>query len=94
MNDTPHFRLAIRELACLLPQFSAQILLCHGYKAGILGRIAARRVGIPVAAVSRGWTYQNPKVLIYEILDRINLRGWTGSSASPRGRPPRSVARA
>ena len=50
------------------------ILLCHGYKANILGRIAARRVGIPAVAVSRGWTGENRKVRAYEWLDRRHLR--------------------
>ena len=36
--------------------------------------IAARRVGIPVVAVSRGWTWENWKVRQYERLDRLNLR--------------------
>jgi glycosyltransferase involved in cell wall biosynthesis len=40
----------------------------------VLGRIAARRVGIPVVAVSRGWTWENLKVRAYESIDRVNLR--------------------
>ena len=73
-HDTPHFQAAIRELAVLLRHHSADILLCHGYKAGLLGRLAARRVGIPIVAVSRGWTYESPKIRLYELIDRINLR--------------------
>lgn len=73
-HDTPHFSLAVRELTDQLRGTSAGILFCHGYKSSILGRFAARRAGIPVVAVSRGWTYENPKVRAYEVLDRINLR--------------------
>ena len=46
----------------------------HGYKADILGLRAARRVGIPVAAVSRGWTAEDFKVRLYEFIDRRVLR--------------------
>lgn len=73
-NDTPKLRAAIRELATLLRSRGANLLLAHGYKANMLGRIAARRCGIPVVAVSRGWTGENRKVRCYEALDRFHLR--------------------
>jgi glycosyltransferase involved in cell wall biosynthesis len=73
-HDTPHFRAAIAELVDRLRELGVEVLFCHGYKAGLLGRIAARRAGIPVVAVSRGWTYESLKVRGYELLDRINLR--------------------
>lgn len=73
-NDTPHFRAAIGELVDRLSGLSIDVLFCHGYKASLLGRPAARRAGIPVVGVSRGWTYESLKVRIYELLDRINLR--------------------
>jgi glycosyltransferase involved in cell wall biosynthesis len=73
-HDTPYFRAATRELTERLAAARAQVLCVHGYKAGLLGRIAARRAGIPVVAVSRGWTHENPKVRLYEVLDRLNLR--------------------
>src|SRR5437899_1808538 len=72
--DTPHLRKAVRELTSRLREIRADALCCHGYKANVLGRIAARRAGIPVIAVSRGWTAENWKVSLYELLDRINLR--------------------
>ena len=72
--DTPHFRLAIRELMERLTEERVDVVLVHGYKAGLLGRIAARRAGVPVIAVSRGWTYESTKVRMYEGLDRLNLR--------------------
>jgi glycosyltransferase involved in cell wall biosynthesis len=74
-HNTPYLRAATRELTERLVAARAQVLCVHGYKAGLLGRIAARRAGIPVVAVSRGWTHENPKVQLYEVLDRINLRG-------------------
>jgi glycosyltransferase involved in cell wall biosynthesis len=73
-NDTPHFRAAITELSDLLRRVEAGVLCCHGYKANLLGRFAARRCGVPVVAVSRGWTGENLKVRLYEALDRLGLR--------------------
>jgi glycosyltransferase involved in cell wall biosynthesis len=73
-HDTPYIRGAYAELAELLRRSRSDILFCHGYKAGLIGRLAARRAKIPVVAVSRGWTYESAKVRMYELLDRINLR--------------------
>jgi glycosyltransferase involved in cell wall biosynthesis len=73
-HDTPHFAAAIREIANLLQAGNAKILCCHGYKAILLGRVAARRAGVPAVAVSRGWTYENTKVRGYEFLERVSLR--------------------
>jgi glycosyltransferase involved in cell wall biosynthesis len=73
-NDTPHLRAAVRELAGLLSREGAEVLFCHGYKANLVGRPAARRLGIPAVAVSRGWTGESWKVRAYEALDRAHLR--------------------
>jgi glycosyltransferase involved in cell wall biosynthesis len=73
-HDTPYFRAAIKELSERLQQVRARVLCCHGYKAGLLGRLAARRQRIPVIAVSRGWTGESRKIRFYETLDRLNLR--------------------
>ncbi len=73
-HDTPRFQAAIREMAQRLREHRADVLCCHGYKANLLGRWAARRVGIPVIAISRGWTGENLKVRLYERLDRWCLR--------------------
>src|SRR5262245_30624995 len=54
-NDTPHLHAAVRELEGSLESIEADVLCCHGYKADLVGRPAARRLGIPVVAVSRGW---------------------------------------
>lgn len=73
-HDTPRFRKAIAELAELLKRQGAHVLLCHGYKANLLGRPAARRGGIPAVAVSRGWTAESWRVRLYETIDRFHLR--------------------
>src|SRR5262249_35089656 len=51
--------------------------LCHGYKANLLGRPAARAAGVPAVAVSRGWTGESLRVRLYEWLDRRHPR-WVG----------------
>jgi glycosyltransferase involved in cell wall biosynthesis len=73
-HDTPHARLAIREIASFLRGNFADVLVTHGYKSNLLGRPAARQAGIPIVSVSRGWTGENLKVWCYEALDRFHLR--------------------
>ena len=73
-HDTPNLRAAVREITAQLQRIGATVLLCHSYKANMLGRIAARRAGIPVVAVSRGWTGESFRVRMYERLDRLHLR--------------------
>src|SRR3954447_12085106 len=46
--DTPWFSASIREISGQLESLQADVLLCHGYKADLLGRKAARQVGVPV----------------------------------------------
>jgi glycosyltransferase involved in cell wall biosynthesis len=65
---------AVSEIAGHLERIGADVLCCHGYKANILGRMAARRQKIPVVAVTRGWTAENFKVRLYERLDRFHLQ--------------------
>jgi glycosyltransferase involved in cell wall biosynthesis len=72
--DTPDVPGAIDELARLLRDLSADLLVGHTFKPNVLGRLAARRVGIPVVTVSRGWTWESLKVRVYETIDRVNLR--------------------
>jgi len=72
--DTPAVRECIRELTQTLKDRAADLLVTHTFKPNILGRIAARRAGIPIVAVSRGWTWENLKVRAYEAADRVNLR--------------------
>jgi glycosyltransferase involved in cell wall biosynthesis len=72
--DTPYLFRARDELLDLLRVAGADALCCHGYKANLVGRWAARRAGIPVVAVSRGWTAENLRVRFYEAIDRLGLR--------------------
>lgn len=72
-SDFPRVAASVGELAGVLRSSAADVLLCHGYKANILGRVAARRAGVPCVAVSRGWTAEDHKVRAYEWLDRRHL---------------------
>lgn len=72
-HDSPHLRAAVRELVALIHKLNPTILFTHTYKPNLLGRIAARKAGIPHVVVSRGWTGENWKVRVYEKLDRLNL---------------------
>lgn len=73
-NDTPRLWAAARELTELLGQTGARVACGHGYKSDLLAFRAGRRAGIPVVAVSRGWTGEDWKVRLYESLDRRVLR--------------------
>ncbi len=73
-HDTPHFRLAIEELTSFLRGNFADVLITHGYKSDVLGRPAARRAGVPIVSVSRGWTGESFRVWCYEAIDRVCLR--------------------
>ena len=73
-HDSPHVPAMVSETADRLRGESADLLCCHGYKADVVGLLAARRVGIPVISVSRGWTGDTWKVRRYEQIDRACLR--------------------
>jgi glycosyltransferase involved in cell wall biosynthesis len=73
-HDTPRLRQAAAELANLLRRSRTDVLCCHGYKANLVGRLAARRLQIPAVAVARGWTGENLRVRLYETVDRVHLR--------------------
>jgi glycosyltransferase involved in cell wall biosynthesis len=73
-NDTPRWLAAVDEIQGRLQETRAKVLFCHGYKADLLGRWAARRQNVPVVGVSRGWTGENLKVRLYESIDRFFLR--------------------
>ncbi len=73
-RDTPKVPETLAVLTERLKATKADVLISHTFKPNVLGRMAARRLGIPIVAVSRGWTWENWKVRMYETLDRVNLR--------------------
>jgi glycosyltransferase involved in cell wall biosynthesis len=73
-HDTPRLFSALRELVRTLRRHDTDVLCCHGYKANLLGLFAARWLGIPAIAVSRGWTGETFRIRIYEVIDRRVIR--------------------
>lgn len=65
---------SIHQLYTILKQHSVSILCTHGYKPNILGCCASAFAQIPTIAISRGWTWESPKIRMYEALDRLFLR--------------------
>src|SRR5262245_14407371 len=72
--DTPNLPAATLELAHKLRSERIDVLLCHGYKANLVGRLAARQVDVVAMSVARGWTGEDLKVRAYEAVDRWHLR--------------------
>ncbi len=73
-HANPHFARMISDVVGELREQRADVLVCHGYKADLLGWVAARIAGIPAISVSRGWTGHTRKVRLNETLDRVALR--------------------
>lgn len=48
---------AIIEISRILKVYAPDVVSCHSSKAGILGRIAARSMGIPVIFTAHGWAF-------------------------------------
>jgi glycosyltransferase involved in cell wall biosynthesis len=49
--------LALREIRTILRELRPDLLTTHSSKAGILGRVAARSLGIPVLFTAHGWAF-------------------------------------
>ena len=64
----------VGELNAYLRTSGVDLLVTHHYKANIVGRLASLRSGLPVIAVSRGWTAESRKIRLYEGLDKRFLR--------------------
>lgn len=61
---------AVLSVAKTLKLNNVAILCTHGYKPNVLGFFAAKLCGVPTIAISRGWTWESPKIRFYEALDR------------------------
>jgi glycosyltransferase involved in cell wall biosynthesis len=73
-HDTPQLVRAAEELVGTLRCVAPRLLVTHHYKADLLGLLAAHRLNLPVVSWSHGWTHENFKVRLYEMLDRRCLR--------------------
>jgi glycosyltransferase involved in cell wall biosynthesis len=65
------FRSALPTLVREMRIRRVDLLCTHGYKADILGVLAARASGTPVACFLRGWTSENGRIRFYEAIDRF-----------------------
>lgn len=74
IHDSPRVFRCVGEVTALLREQQTDILITHGYKSNIIGRLAARRAGVPIVSVSRGWTGENLKVRLYDAIDKFHLR--------------------
>jgi glycosyltransferase involved in cell wall biosynthesis len=48
---------ALRDIHGLLKELKPDLLAVHSAKAGVLGRLAGRSLGIPVVLTAHGWTF-------------------------------------
>jgi glycosyltransferase involved in cell wall biosynthesis len=64
---------SVLTLRRTLQESQIKLLCTHGYKAEVIGLLAGRMTGIPVACFLRGWTGENLKVKLYEAIERSSL---------------------
>jgi glycosyltransferase involved in cell wall biosynthesis len=69
---------AIKALVGLIRHFQPDLVTTHSSKAGIVGRIAAWRAGVPAMFTSHGWAFTTgvaePKRTIYRLIERSTER--------------------
>jgi len=58
------------RIRSLVDKYEVSLMVSHGYKADIYGFLARRRRTIPQAAYFHGWTQENLKMRIYNMIDR------------------------
>ncbi|MCB1775039.1 MAG: glycosyltransferase family 4 protein [Gammaproteobacteria bacterium] len=75
------------SLARLLRTARPSILHTHGYKAGIVGRLAARITGVPVVSTFHAGETGTGRVALYDRLDR-----WTSALSQQRIAVSQSIA--
>src|SRR5438034_1332131 len=71
--NAPQLTAAVHEVAKHLRGLRADLLLTHGYKPDLIGLLAARKAGVPIVSVSRGWTGATLKVRVYDAIDKLSL---------------------
>ncbi|MGB8478116.1 MAG: glycosyltransferase [Acidobacteriaceae bacterium] len=64
----------VHRLARMLSERKGSLLCTHGFKANVVGYLAARRTGTPHVAFVRGFTAENRRVRFYEMLERQALK--------------------
>jgi glycosyltransferase involved in cell wall biosynthesis len=64
----------VHRLAKMLSERKGSLLCTHGFKANVVGYLAARRTGTSHVAFVRGFTAENRRVRFYEMLERQALK--------------------
>lgn len=64
----------VNELAEILRQRKGSLLCTHGFKANVVGYLAAKRTQTSHIAFVRGWTAETMRVKFYEVLERQALK--------------------
>jgi glycosyltransferase involved in cell wall biosynthesis len=67
-----------RRVMALLQERGADVLHTHGYRSDVVGRSAARRVGVPVVATVHGFIGNTLRGRIYEWIQRRVYRSFDG----------------
>lgn len=66
---------AFRQVRAALKEVKPDILSCHSSKAGLIGRLAAWSLGVPVVFTAHGWAFTEnvPPVprLIYRVIETV-----------------------
>lgn len=66
---------ALREIRELLKRLQPDLVSTHSSKAGVLGRLAARTLGVPVVFTAHGWAFTPgipwAKAAIYRWIERL-----------------------
>ena len=73
---------AVFEIRRLLREFRPDIVSTHSTTAGILGRVAARSLGIPVLFTAHGWGFTEGRPWIERIV--FWLAEWVGAPLAAR----------
>ncbi len=76
---------SVVQLRRHLRRYGVDVLVTHGYKPNLVGRLAVSSIGIPQLPIVRGYTAEDWKVRIYEALDRALLRRMPGVLAVSDG---------
>lgn len=63
----------VSELSRILESRRGVLLCTHGFKANVVGYLAARKTGTRHVAFLRGWTAETMRVALYEVMERFVL---------------------
>jgi glycosyltransferase involved in cell wall biosynthesis len=66
---------AFRELRAVLQDFGPDLVAAHSAKAGVIGRMVARVMGVPVVVTTHGWSFTTGvpplRAAIYRWIERL-----------------------